>query len=27
VLDRAYAGYSGALSLTEDIFSLLVGNR
>ena len=27
VLDRAYAGYSGALRLTEDILGLLVGNR
>lgn len=27
VLDRAYAGFSGALRLTEDIFSLLVGAR
>lgn len=27
VLDRAYAGYSGALRLTEDLFSALVGSR
>ncbi|HWR41165.1 MAG TPA: nitrogenase component 1 [Patescibacteria group bacterium] len=27
VLDRAYAGYTGGLRLTEDIFALLVGNR
>ncbi len=27
VLDRSYAGYEGALSLTEDIFSTLVGGR
>jgi nitrogenase molybdenum-iron protein beta chain len=27
VLDRGYAGYSGALRLTEDILSVLVGNR
>ncbi len=27
VLDRAYAGYAGALRLTEDILSVLVGNR
>lgn len=27
VLDRAYAGYSGALRLTEDILSVLVGAR
>lgn len=27
VLDRAYAGYTGALRLTEDILSTLVGSR
>ncbi|KNF08643.1 oxidoreductase/nitrogenase component 1 [Gottschalkia purinilytica] len=27
VLDKAYAGYRGALSLVEDIFSTLVANR
>lgn len=27
VLDREYAGYTGALRLTEDILSILVGNR
>ncbi|CUH97067.1 hypothetical protein P22_3193 [Propionispora sp. 2/2-37] len=27
VLDRAYAGYSGALRLTEDVLGLLVSNR
>jgi len=27
VLDRAYAGYSGALTLTEDILGSLVGSR
>ncbi|ATW28021.1 nitrogenase component 1 [Candidatus Formimonas warabiya] len=27
VLDRSYAGYQGALRLTEDIFSTLVGTR
>ncbi len=27
VLDRGYAGYSGALRLTEDLLSVLVGNR
>jgi nitrogenase molybdenum-iron protein beta chain len=27
VLDRAYAGFKGALSLTEDILSVLVGSR
>jgi len=27
VLDRGYAGYTGALRLTEDLLSVLVGNR
>ncbi len=27
VLDRAYAGYSGALRLTEDVLGILVSNR
>ncbi len=27
VLDRAYAGYDGALRLTEDVFSTLLGTR
>lgn len=27
VMDRAYAGYDGAIRLTEDIFSTLVGSR
>jgi len=27
ILDRAYAGYTGALRLTEDILSVLVSNR